>query len=29
METDDLFVDDYWYDDDGFVGYVENTVDPG
>jgi hypothetical protein len=29
MSTDDLFVDDFWYDDDGFVGYVENTKDPG
>ena len=29
MATDDLFVDDFWYDDDGFVGYVEDTVDPG
>lgn len=29
MATDDLFVDDFWYDDDGFVGYVENTIDPG
>lgn len=29
MATDDLFADDFWYDDDGFVGYVENTVDPG
>jgi len=29
MATDDLFTDDFWYDDDGFVGYVETTVNPG
>jgi hypothetical protein len=29
MATDDLFVDDFWYDDDGFMGYVAKTVDPG